>query len=131
MTKTLALSLLSLSIPLWAHHSTSAEYDSSRIVQLQGVVTEVRWLNPHASFLIDVTGVDGKVVNWAVELPAPSHLIREGYNRSDIRRGDRITVDVWLAKSEIAKADARSVKLADGRTISGASIWDRPPVTAR
>jgi hypothetical protein len=36
-------------------------YDINKVVRLQGVVTEVRWLNPHGSFLIDVTGADGRL----------------------------------------------------------------------
>jgi hypothetical protein len=64
-------------------------------------------------------------VNWDVELPAPSHLISQGYTRKDIAPGDRITVDVWVAKNGNLLADARTVTLADGRTMSGASMWDR------
>ena len=63
-----------------AHHSTSA-YDRSKPTTLQGKVTEVEWVNPHAWIHMDVTDASGKVLNWAVELGAPNALIRRGVTR--------------------------------------------------
>ena len=42
------VALLSLSMPLWAHHSTSAFYDDKKSVTLKGIVTKYDWTNPHS-----------------------------------------------------------------------------------
>ncbi|HSP68482.1 MAG TPA: DUF6152 family protein, partial [Bryobacteraceae bacterium] len=53
--------LLMAGLPLAAHHSFAAEYDSTKKIELKGVVTKFEWTNPHAHFYVDVTGPDGKV----------------------------------------------------------------------
>ena len=53
-------------IPVFAHHSFAAEFDSAKPVNLTGVVTKVEWMNPHTYFYIDVKDSEtGKVSNWA------------------------------------------------------------------
>ena len=54
-----------------AHHGFDTEYDAKKKVKLEGVVTQVAWTNPHMRVYIDVTGPDGKVVNWNLELTEP------------------------------------------------------------
>jgi len=113
--------------PLPAHHSTRAVFDASKIVSIQGVVTEVRWLNPHARFFLDVEDVAGSTVSWDVELPSPIGLLGQGWRRNDLKPGDRTTVDVWLAKDGSHHAYVRTIPLPDGRVMSGKSPWDDPP----
>jgi hypothetical protein len=45
---------------VFAHHSFSAEYDSAQKVEIQGVVTQFVWRNPHSFMMIDVTDKDGR-----------------------------------------------------------------------
>lgn len=42
-------------LPLAAHHSFSAEFDSTKEVRATGAVTEVEWQNPHAWIHLSVT----------------------------------------------------------------------------
>ena len=42
-----------------AHHSFAAEYDSSKPIFLQGKVTKIEWMNPHARFYMDVNDDKG------------------------------------------------------------------------
>ena len=75
-----------------AHHAFAAEFDADRPVTLEGAVTRVDWLNPHAWLYIDVVESDGTKVNWAIELAAPNGLIRRGFNKdsvTDRHQGDR------------------------------------------
>ncbi len=66
----LALWLL-LAVPsVFAHHSFTAEYDSSKVRQFVGTVTKVEWTNPHARFYLDVKDDRGTVTNWNSELGA-------------------------------------------------------------
>ena len=52
--RTAAVGLLAVS-PVWAHHSFAAEYDGKKQVHLEGVVTQMEWINPHTWIHIDVT----------------------------------------------------------------------------
>ena len=115
----------SFAVPLLAHHSPASMYDVSRTVTIEGTVSEVQWLNPHAQFVLNVTGTNGKAIAWKVELPAPHALIQLGWKKADLKTGDHISVVVWVAKDGSAVADTRSLTLSDGRVLSGKWIWDR------
>ena len=56
-----AAGLLFWRLPVFAHHSFAAEYDSSKNVEVKGTVTKFEWTNPHAHFYIDVKTPDGKI----------------------------------------------------------------------
>ena len=45
------------------HHSFSAVYDDKRAVTVSGVVTQFRFVNPHAMLHLDVTDDSGKVAS--------------------------------------------------------------------
>jgi hypothetical protein len=106
---------------LSAHHSFAAEYDSAKPVTLDGIVTKVEWMNPHARFYIDVKDAGGKVVSWELELGSPNVLQREGWTRASMKPGDHVIVNGFLAKDGSNLANARDVRLADGRKVFAGS----------
>jgi len=108
------LGLLLCSVPMLAHHSFAAEYDSAKPVTLTGTVTNVEWMNPHARFYIDVN-------NWELELGSPNGLMRQGWTRNSLKKGDAVSVTGSLAKDGSKLANARTVKLADGRQVFAGS----------
>jgi hypothetical protein len=115
------------SVPVFAHHAFSNEFDMSKPVTLEGVVTNVTWENPHVYFYVDVKDADGNVVNWACETRGPNGLTKQGWHRDSMKPGDRVIVQGYLAKDGSHMADGRKVTLADGRKIlSGPN--DAPPV---
>jgi len=109
------------SLPAVAHHSFAAQYDRSKAVTLKGKVTKLEWMNPHIYFYMDVKDAKATVVNWAIEGGAPSMLYRNGWRTDTLKVGDEVTVDGWLAKDGTNLANMRTVMLADGKTIFGAS----------
>ena len=77
---------------VFAHHSFSAEYDSTQKVELQGVITQFVWRNPHSFMKIDVTDKDGTVKNWALEWGSVSQLTQSQITRTSLKPGDKIIV---------------------------------------
>jgi hypothetical protein len=113
--------------PLAGHHSFAAEFDGSKAVRRQGTLTKIEWTNPHSYFYIDVKDEQGNIVNWGCEAGAPGALSRRGFKKGDIKLGDTIVVDGYLAKDGSHLMDARRVTLPDGRIVSGGSAGDGGP----
>jgi len=114
---TLALGLFAGAVPVFAHHSFAAEFDGKKQISLTGVVTKVDWVNPHAYIYIDVKGEGGAVVNWGIETGAPNMLYRQGWRKDDLKVGDMVTLDAFLAKDGSHTGAAYQVKLPDGRKV--------------
>ena len=125
---TIAIALPLASAALSAHHSFAAQYDATKPVEMRGTVTKVEWTNPHARFYVDVKDEKGVVTNWNLELASPNVLRRNGWTRTSLNVGDEVTVEGALAKNGTKMANARVVKLADGRKVfAGSSGGDAPP----
>ena len=120
----LAAALGMTALPALAHHSFAAEYDNKKPVSLTGTVTKVEWMNPHARFYLDVKDDKGTVTNWEFELGSPNGLMRQGWTRNSMKLGDSVSVDGSLAKDGSNLANARTVKLSDGRKLFAGSATE-------
>jgi Family of unknown function (DUF6152) len=118
---------LAAACPALAHHSFSAEFDGSKLVELKGVVTRIEWANPHVYFYIDVKDDKGAATNWGCETTSPGSLHRQGWNRDSLKVGDQVIVDGYPARDGSKLADARRVTLPDGRRIFGGTPGDGGP----
>jgi hypothetical protein len=128
-----ALALFLAGSALVAHHPFAAEYDWKKPVTVTGKVTRFEWKNPHS--LLEVSGKDesGRNGQWTVELGGPAQLQRLGWKTGQLKNGDEVTVDGWLAKSGGTKLSAKSVTPAGGRELFAASSFfeTTPPVAAK
>ena len=116
--------LLAIVLPALAHHSGAAVFDTTKKVELKGVVTKMEWTNPHAHFFMDVKDANGNVTNWNLELASPSILIRNGWKRNSLKEGDMVTVTGSRAKDNSTLGIAESIVLPDGRKLSFLSAYE-------
>lgn len=121
---TLIASMLAVALPVFAHHSFPAQYDSDKKVNLTGTITRVEWTNPHIFIYIDVQDEKtGEAVPWALELGAPNALLRLGWKRDSLKTGDVISIEGSLARDGSNLANARTILMASTgqRMLAGSS----------
>ena len=122
MRKTLSIAVASVGLlaavsPVWAHHAFAAEYDGKKQVHLEGVVTQMEWINPHTWIHIDVTAPDGTVTSWMIEGGSPNILLRRGFNKGSLEKGQKITVDGFMAKDGSNRANGSNITYPDGKKL--------------
>ena len=109
--------LLASAVPVVAHHAFSAEFDANRPLQLEGTVTRMEWINPHAWIHIDVTKDDGSTESWMIEGGTPNTLFRRGFTKDSLQPGTKIMVDGYQAKDGSMRANGRDLTLPDGQKL--------------
>ena len=105
-----------------AHHSTAA-FDNSRVVRIEGTITQFRWINPHASIKLEGEAEGGPDGLWTVEMTAPNVLINQGWKRNSVEPGDRVVMFVNPLREPVTLNDGSEgglyvgIVLADGSTL--------------
>ena len=114
---------IAIALPAGAHHSTAA-FDNSRVIKIEGTIKQFRWINPHASIKIDgVSEGDAPDGVWTVEMTAPNVLINEGWTRTALQVGDKVTMFVNPLRNKVELNDGSTgslyvgVILADGKKL--------------
>jgi hypothetical protein len=77
---------------LAAHHSVPVNFDQSKEVSVEGVLTEIKWVNPHAHFRINVKQPDGTLLEWLVEMGATNTMKRAGFPMDEFMVGQTYTI---------------------------------------
>ena len=105
-------------IPLMAHHSLSAEFDTNRPISFTGTVKQVDWMNPHIYTVVQVKNTDGKVIEYRVEGSPPNALFRAGWRPDTLKIGETVTVTGIRAKAETSmNVGQATIKKTDGTAV--------------
>lgn len=103
-----------------AHHSTVGQIEEFSI-EIEGVVKEFQFKNPHSWIQVMVTDESGSETEWSVEWLIPNILMRQGYNPSTFRPGDEVRVKLRQHVSGAPMGEFDGALKADGTIIGG---WD-------
>ena len=75
-----------------AHHGWNGQYDTSKEIELSGVIKSVQWTNPHVTFKFTVDGGKPTEKEWTVETNSVSALNRMNIDKSLFAVGSKIKV---------------------------------------
>ena len=121
MLRLLLLGALLVACRVSAHHAFSAEFDADSPVFLQGKVTRVEWINPHAWVHVAAVQEDGTTENWMVEGGTPNTLLRSGVSKASLIPGTEIVVRGYQSKDKMCipacKANGRDLTFPNGEKI--------------
>ena len=106
-------------LPSLAHHSYSM-FDMQKTVAMQATVVRFKWQNPHAFIEIDATARGG-TERWSIEMTSPNNLAQEGWRRTSLKPGDRVTIWVHPLRSGARGGSYRGVRLPNGSTLGDVS----------
>ena len=90
LTAVVALGLAIAGPSAEAHHNSAPFYDDTKSVEVIGVVTEFRFLNPHSFVSIQGENEAGEMVEWEVEMGPAVSMSRRGWTPERIKAGDPI-----------------------------------------
>jgi hypothetical protein len=117
ITYALAVTVLIVSAPLFAHHGSAATFES-KTTTAKGTVIEWVWSNPHCLLRFDEKAENGEVKHWVVETQAPANMVDAGWSKNSFKPGEEVTVDIRPAKSGKFVGILNKVVFADGRVLS-------------
>jgi hypothetical protein len=117
-TTAVMVGLIALAGSAFAHHS-GAMFDTSKKVDVTGTIVDFNWSNPHANFKVSVEKPGGTSEVWAVEMNSPNNLVRDGWKRTTLKPGDKVTVTVRPLRDGTPGGQYVAIVLADGKTLGG------------
>jgi hypothetical protein len=84
----------------FAHHSTSAEFDTSRAVAVAGTVCSVEISNPHNHIYVHVKLANGQAETWKMELPGAARMTQQGVPKDTFKPGETVTIQAFASKAQ-------------------------------
>ncbi len=101
-----------------AHHSSAPHFDRNSPVEITGVVTRFRFVNPHAYLYLDVTDENGDVNEWNCEMAAASSLRRSGWSNELFAPGTTVRIEGHAARRDPHGCTFQMGYLEDGTTVA-------------
>jgi hypothetical protein len=100
-----------------AHHSFAAVFQMDTVIEIEGRVTDVQWVNPHIK--VHIAGSDGQ--RWEIEAGPVNLLTRMGIEKSMIEVGATIRV-----RGNPGRRDARALWVSNILLPNGTELLAAP-----
>lgn len=114
----LGVYLVSVAVPIAAHHAFGSEFDGTKPVDLTGTVTKMEWLNPHVWVHLEVRKPDGMIESWAFEAGTPNVLFRRGFSKESLKPGVQVRIAGYLARDGSRRANGYNMTfVSTGKTL--------------
>lgn len=113
-----AASALLIATGVSAHHGSNGQFNHEVKVEVTGVATGARFVNPHAYIYFNATGDAGETQEWRCELRGGSLLKRNGWTEDMFAPGTEITVNGSQARREEFGCYTDTITFADGRVVT-------------
>jgi len=107
-------------LPIYAalgHHAANTYFDVTTVIEVRGVITDVKWQNPHIGFTLSTGEADGEPLIWSVESNSVSTLRQLGVTRDQLVVGDLVTVAGWPPRTAGNRMAGNHVLLPDGQEL--------------
>jgi Family of unknown function (DUF6152) len=123
----LAICVLAFSSVVRAHHNSQAEYGpfGSPTINVEGVIVDVHWGNPHVSFDMETTG--GEIPageHWRFESHPINIMIDYGFAREDFAVGDKVRIIGWKSLRGAPMIWPRAIQVNEGPMRSNLRFTD-------
>lgn len=125
--------ILTLSETAFAHHGSNGQFDHEQKIEVSGIITDIRIVNPHAYVYFDVVGDAGETQEWRCEMRAASRLRSQGWTEEMFAPGTKIMIEGSQARREEFGCYTAYVTLGNGPRIERAekiASLVAPPVAA-
>jgi hypothetical protein len=96
-----------------AHHAVAGVYDLNKEIVLEGTLTKLNFVNPHASLHLAVPNADGTSTEWILTTASIQTLTRQGINKSSIKPGESLKIVALPARNGNPAGFIRRLDIGD------------------
>lgn len=109
--------LLFYTVTASAHHAATGRYEPDAFGEIEGVIADVFWRNPHVRLLIAVEAEGGQEDVWEVDFGSVNTVQRLGVPRDSVTVGERVSVYGRLGRDGLKAMFAGSIVLPGGEEV--------------
>jgi hypothetical protein len=114
--------------PCFAHHGVAPHYDDSKVVSLDGTVSEFQFINPHSFVYLRVT-TNGQEAIWHCEMASRSVLERNGLTVQMFAPGKHVRIEGSQARQNPTGCALREAHFDDGSVLRSSTLFGATPAT--
>ena len=112
----LCLAAVAVSVPASSHHAAPAVFTDEEI-EIEGVVTEFNFVNPHVNIMLNVTDETGAETEWMVTGPAAPPMRRWGWTADTLQPGQLIRFAGKSSRTGAPMLLIESAEIQSGRFV--------------
>ena len=104
-----------------AHHSTAGIYDPAKDGEVTGLLSALKFVNPHGSITVTVKNADGTTTDWVFTTGSATALAERGISKvgpNALKIGEQVTATFTPARNGAPLGGLKTLKRADGSVIA-------------